>query len=49
MLVPEHETWVLNRRESEAFVEALLNPSAPGDALREAAARYRSRSKDVAL
>ena len=46
-VVREHESWVLSRRESKAFVAALLNPPAPNEALREAAARYKSRSKDA--
>ena len=46
-MVREHESWVLSRRESKAFVAALLNPPAPNEALREAAARYKSRSKDA--
>ena len=48
-IVREHETWVLSRRDSQAFVEALLNPPKPGKALRDAAARYNSRSKDATL
>jgi len=47
-VVGEHDTWVLSRRASKAFVEALLNPPEPNEALRAAAARYKSRSRDVA-
>ena len=43
MVVQEHETWVLNRRESKKFVDALLNPPDPNEALRAAAARYKAR------
>ena len=43
MVVQEHETWVLNRRESKTFVDALLNPPDPNEALRAAAARYKAR------
>jgi len=44
-LVREHEGWVLNRRQSKAFVEALLNPPEPNEVLQAAATRYRSQSK----
>jgi uncharacterized protein (DUF1778 family) len=48
-LVREHEGWVLNRRQSKAFVEALINPPEPNEALKAAAVRYRARIKaDVA-
>ena len=43
-IVREHDTWVLSRRESKAFVEALLSPPAPNKALRAAAARYKTRT-----
>ena len=39
-VVRQHETWALNRRQSRAFVAALLSPPEPNDALRAAAARY---------
>jgi len=42
-VVSEHERWVLTRQQSEAFVNALLNPPAPNDALRRAAERYRAQ------
>ncbi len=42
-VVREHDTWVLNRRDSKAFVDALLNPPEPNAAPRAAAARYKSR------
>jgi|HubBroStandDraft_1064217.scaffolds.fasta_scaffold532234_2 uncharacterized protein (DUF1778 family) len=41
-IVREHDTWVLSRRESKAFVDALLNPPEPNKALRAAASRYKS-------
>lgn len=47
ILVREHEGWVLNRRQSKAFVEALLNPAEPNEVLQAAATRYRSQSKKV--
>jgi uncharacterized protein (DUF1778 family) len=43
-IVREHNTWVLSRRESKAFVEALLSPPEPNKALRAAAARYKTRA-----
>ena len=49
VLVREHEGWVLNRRQSKAFVEALLNPSEPNEALRAAATRYRSERKKAGV
>ncbi|CCF83446.1 DUF1778 domain-containing protein [Nitrolancea hollandica] len=36
-----HEIVALTARESAAFVEALLNPPAPGENLRAAAQRYK--------
>jgi uncharacterized protein (DUF1778 family) len=43
-IVREHDTWVLSRRESKEFVDALLNPPEPNKALRAATARYKSRT-----
>lgn len=42
-VIAEHERWRLDRLQSEAFVEALLNPPEPNDALRRAAERYKAR------
>jgi uncharacterized protein (DUF1778 family) len=42
-VVQEYETWALNRRDSKAFIDALLNPPEPNEALKAAAARYKSR------
>lgn len=39
----DHATWQLSRRDSRAFVKALLHPPEPNAALLEAAARYASR------
>lgn len=41
--IREHEVIVLSTRDSIAFVEALLNPQGPNEALREAADRYREQ------
>lgn len=46
-VVQEHDTWVLNRRQSKAFVEALLNPPEPNDALKRAAVHYKARIKEA--
>lgn len=40
--IEEHGIVTLSVRESRAFVEAMLNPPAPGPGLREAAARYKA-------
>ena len=40
-VVREHETLRLNRRQSEAFVQALLDAPEPNTALQEAAQEYR--------
>jgi uncharacterized protein (DUF1778 family) len=40
-VVQEHELLRLNESQSRAFVEMLLNPPEPSDALRRAAQRYR--------
>lgn len=39
-VVAEHDTWKLNRRDSKAFVEALLNPPKPNAALQAAYDRH---------
>ncbi len=39
--IEEHQRLELSLRDSQAFVEALLNPPAPNDRLRETVARYR--------
>jgi uncharacterized protein (DUF1778 family) len=39
--IRRHEESVLNARESEAFVAALLEPGAPNQSLRDAAEHYR--------
>lgn len=42
-VIQEHETIRLSRAEQIAFVTALLDPPAPGDRLRQAAAAYRQQ------
>lgn len=39
-ILREHDVVTLSARDSRVFVEALLNPPAPNDAFRAAAARY---------
>jgi uncharacterized protein (DUF1778 family) len=41
--IREYESWTLERPDSERFVEALMNPPAPGAQLSAAAARYNER------
>jgi uncharacterized protein (DUF1778 family) len=43
VVIQQHEAWTLNRRDSKAFVDALLSPPEPNDALKAAAARHKSR------
>jgi uncharacterized protein (DUF1778 family) len=42
-VISDHERWRLDRSQSEAFVQALLNPPEPNEALRRAAERYKAR------
>lgn len=42
-VVHEYDTWTLSRRDSKAFIDALLNPPEPNKALKAAAARYKAR------
>ncbi len=39
--IEQYRTLNLSRQDSEAFVDALLNPPLPNEALTTAAARYR--------
>ncbi len=41
--IRERTILVLGARDTEAFVEALLNPPEPGPVLRKAAKRYKER------
>lgn len=41
--IQEYETWTLNGQDSEAFVNALLNPPAPSERMKAAALRYTQR------
>jgi uncharacterized protein (DUF1778 family) len=38
-----YEIWYLSERDSIVFIQALLNPPEPNDALKAAAARYKAR------
>ena len=42
-VIQEHENIRLSQAEQIAFVTALLNPTAPNDRLRQAAANYRQQ------
>ena len=42
-VIQEHENIHLSQAEQIAFVTALLNPAAPNDRLRQAAANYRQQ------
>ena len=42
-VIRDRERWVLNRAQSRAFAEALLNPPEPNEALTRAAERYKAR------
>ena len=39
----ENEITILSRKDSEIFVEALVNPPQPSDRLQAAAKRYRDK------
>lgn len=41
--IREHETWTLERPDTELFFETLLNPPAPGTRLMRAATQYKER------
>ena len=45
-VIADHSQWKLARQDSEAFVEALLNPQPPGPNLVKAAQRYRQNLGD---
>ncbi len=40
-IIQQHQTLKLNQEDSHAFVNALLNPPPPNQALKKAAKRYR--------
>jgi uncharacterized protein (DUF1778 family) len=40
-VIQQHQTLKLNIEDSEAFVDALLNPPEPNDALKSAALHYK--------
>jgi uncharacterized protein (DUF1778 family) len=41
--IQKHEVWMLTGRDREAFVRALLHPSAPTARMKAAVRRYRHR------
>jgi uncharacterized protein (DUF1778 family) len=46
-IIREHMVITLTAQDSRAFVEALLNPPAPNERLRAAAARYTQESVET--
>jgi uncharacterized protein (DUF1778 family) len=48
-VIERHKSLLLNLADSEAFVEALLNPPQPNEALKAAAERYRQLIDEKAL
>ncbi len=45
-VIEQHQTLKLNIEDSEAFVNAILNPSKPNEALKSAALRYKQAMSD---
>jgi uncharacterized protein (DUF1778 family) len=43
--IREHEAWTLTGKDSEAFVNAVLNPPTPSARMRAAAQRYNTRRR----
>lgn len=41
--IQEHESWTLSGRDSEVFMNALMNPTPPSPRLRAAIRRYKAR------
>ena len=41
LVIAKHQTLMLNREDSELFVEAVLNPPLPNEALKAAAIKYK--------
>ena len=44
-VIEQHRVLKLSREDSEAFVEAILNPPEPNDALKSAFIRYQSKKQ----
>ena len=42
--IQQHESWTLEAKERDTFVEALLNPAEPGERLKSAARAYRQHA-----
>jgi uncharacterized protein (DUF1778 family) len=45
--ITEHTVWKLTRQQQQAFVDALLDPPAPNQKLREAYKQFREYKADV--
>ena len=41
--IEQHESWTLEARDRDLFVQALMNPTEPGERLMAAAKRYKER------
>jgi uncharacterized protein (DUF1778 family) len=44
--IREHESWTLETKDRDFFVEALLQPAEPSARLKAAAERYRERVRE---
>lgn len=42
--IQEHTSWVLEDRDRDVFVQALLNPPKPGTRMKEAVRRYQKHA-----
>ncbi len=44
--IQQYESWTLDSRDRDLFIETLLHPPRPGARLRGAAARYKERQRN---
>lgn len=42
-IIQQHESWMLEMRDRDTFVQTLLHPPAPGVRLKSALRRYKAR------
>jgi uncharacterized protein (DUF1778 family) len=47
-IIREHDIWVLNRQDSKAFGDSMLDLPEPIDTLKAAASRYKARVRNAA-
>jgi uncharacterized protein (DUF1778 family) len=45
--IQQYESWTLDARDRDFFIEALLNPPQPGSRLKSAAERFRDQTKQA--